>query len=106
MLEKLITPEVKAALQLIVQIFPFTLLSRLLWHRHKVREGERLFWSMDLFWECLTAIACTVVAAAIAKHFDLGILGASGLGVVLGHLGLRGLESYFVSWIANRKGSK
>ena len=106
MFEKLITPEVRAALLTIGQILPFTLLSRLLWHRRKVREGERLFWGVELFWECLTAIACTVIAAAIAKHLELGILGASGLGVVVGHLGLRGLEVYFVSWIANGKGSK
>ena len=73
-------------------IMASVLAGRLAWHTDQVRRGRRRLWSRDLLLEGPTVAALALLTWAATDYLALSPGQASGLGVILGWLGPRGLE--------------
>ena len=73
-------------------ILASVLAGRLAWHADQVRRGRRRLWSRELLLEGPTVAALALLTWAATDYLALTPGQASGIGVILGWLGPRGLE--------------
>jgi len=86
-------------------IMASVLAGRLTWHADQVRRGQRRLWSRDLLLEGPTVAALALLTWAATDYLALTPGQASGVGVILGWLGPRGLESTLIHFWRQRKES-
>lgn len=69
------------------------LAGRLAWHADQVRRGRRRLWSRELLLEGPAVAALALLTWAATDYLALSPGQTSGVGVILGWLGPRGIEA-------------
>lgn len=84
-------------------ILASVLAGRLAWHADQARRGQRRLWSRDLLLEGPTIAALALLTWAATDYLALTPGQASGVGVILGWLGPRGLEVLIIRFWRQRQ---